>query len=334
MNTFPDNNRSFADTALTDTIFSLIRTLLEPQAVIHIGAGTGQGNMHFWRQWNLPDALIIEADETRLTWAQKACESNPAWHVVNTVIGSREGEALFFQATNPDEDGLTAPDRLTQLWPNLRQTGQNTRTIQRLDELLKAPAYQSLTQAQNRWLIIDCFPALEIIQGATESLNHTDVICVRIIKEALNNTKADMDIQAITDFLAPLNYRQSAIIESNHPAVGHAVFTRNISVLRSELTTLSDDYSQLNKKLDEQNRLIQDRLATIQRLETERDNQAKTAAERQQQIEQLTQQRDEQGQHSQALQKQIEQIQTERDNQAKTAAERQQQIEQLTQQRD
>ena len=44
----------------------LLLKLAPPQAIIHIGAGTGNGEMHQWRHWDIPHALIIDADPNRL----------------------------------------------------------------------------------------------------------------------------------------------------------------------------------------------------------------------------------------------------------------------------
>ena len=48
----------------------LLRTLTEPGFVVHVGAGRGVGDLHAWHNWNVAEALIIDADSQRTGWAK------------------------------------------------------------------------------------------------------------------------------------------------------------------------------------------------------------------------------------------------------------------------
>ncbi|MGZ5535994.1 MAG: hypothetical protein ACXWFP_15750, partial [Methylobacter sp.] len=163
----------------------LLRQIVPPKAVIHIGAGTGNGDMHLWRQWQVPCALILDADETRLDWAVKMATENPAWLVRSAVLAESEGEADFYNATNPAEDGLIPPEKLGGLWPNLRTSKQIRCQTQRLDNLLNDETLIALQQSSSIWTLIDCLPALPILQGAGSELDRWSILWLRVLLKPL-----------------------------------------------------------------------------------------------------------------------------------------------------
>ena len=326
----------------TDNQWEFLRLVAPPQLVIHIGAGSGKGELHQWRQWQVPWAVLIEADEARLDWANSSLAENPQWQTACVVLSDLNAEADFYTASNPAEDGLIAAEQLRVLWPNLSTREQQKRQVQRLDSLLQAEPYQALQQAQTVWTIIDCLTSLSILKGAGQALEKWSVLCVRVLLKPLPEENTVGTLQDIETYLLPYGYRCIEVTESNNPGVGSALFVRDWqAVLQSKNEQLSQNNSQLvTDKLVLQQQLIE-RQAAIDALTQERDQFAQQATERQTQLEALTQAKaavEEEKtsliQSRDALGNEVTALNQARDQQAQLANERQAHINTLTQERD
>ncbi|HBZ29500.1 MAG TPA: hypothetical protein DEO56_02740, partial [Nitrosomonas nitrosa] len=162
----------------------LLQKLAPPQAIIHIGAGTGNGEMHQWRQWDIPHALIIDADQDRLDWAKPLLTENPDWRVLSAVLADTEGEIDYYQASNPEEDSLISPQCMNRLWPNLHTITKDLRPTRRLDHLLAEDRCAALERADPTWVFIDCFPALPILKGAGTYIDRWSVLWLRVLLQS------------------------------------------------------------------------------------------------------------------------------------------------------
>ena len=197
----------------------LLRAMMPPKAIIHIGAGTGNGDMHRWRQWQVPSALLIDADPARLDWTEALTAANPAWQVRSAVLAERNGEADYYKATNPDLDGLIAPATLAALWPNLGTSEQLRCQTRRLDSLLHDEALSALKQEAFIWTLIDCLPALPILQGAGSELDRWSVLWLRVLLKPLSDGDTVGTLKELETFLTPHGYRCAVVSEGNHPAI-------------------------------------------------------------------------------------------------------------------
>ena len=289
----------------------VLQKLVPPQAIIHIGAGDGYGEMHQWRQWDVSHALIIDANEDRLEWARPLITENSGWHAVSAVLSDNEGEIDYYQASNPEEDGLISPQRLSSLWPNLRTTDQSLRSSRRLDHLLIEDIGSAFVQADPIWVFVDCLPALSILKGAGEYIDHWSVLRLRVLLHPAAEIEEDAALQSIETYLQPLGFRCIEITESNHPAIGYALFARNWKTIlhsRTEMLgkanailtdevlalvrqqeALKQEVATLSKVCEEQNALTDLRQTQINSLTQERDSYAIQAAEQQVQFDTLGQ---------------------------------------------
>ncbi|GAB1393401.1 hypothetical protein MASR1M60_15640 [Rhodocyclaceae bacterium] len=305
-----------------------LRKLCPPQHLLHVGAGTGIGSCHVWQHWSVSQATLIDANEERLALAKLRSVDHPGWRCLAAVVAAESGQATFFQASNPDESGLLSPERLKSLWPNLLATGSEVRETRCIDELLD-------NQMPADWLIVDCLPALPVLRGAAQQLAVADVVCLRCLLTPQTPDTADASLAAIDPVLQEQGFCCIEVVESHHPAIGHALFVRRwpkqIDSLTQACTALEQEKSALAGRRNE----LQ---AEVSALTQARDQQATLAAERQQQIDSLTQVRTALEQEKSALTGRRDELQTEvsaltqaRDQQATLAAERQQQIDSLTQ---
>ena len=204
----------------------LLQALAPPQSLIHIGAGTGQGELHQWHSWGLPQVFVVDADIDRLTWVEPLAAANPGWQVREAIVADVDDTVTYYQASNPAEDGLFPAGPLRALWPNLRVTGQDQRAAQRLDTLL-AQADAPTTAHGNTWLLIDCLPALPILHGAAATLRHCTVIAVRVLLQPVVGIGAGAGLSEIEDFLQRHGFKGVASIEGHQPAIGHTLFVRD-----------------------------------------------------------------------------------------------------------
>ncbi|SFM06028.1 hypothetical protein [Nitrosomonas communis] len=289
----------------------VLQKLAPPQAIIHIGAGDGYGEMHQWRQWDVSHALIIDANEDRLEWARPLIAKNSGWYAVSAVLSENEGEIDYYQASNPEEDGLISPQRLSNLWPNLRTTNQSLRSSRRLDHLLAEEIGSAFEQADPIWVFIDCLPALPILRGAGEYIEHWNVLKLRVLLHSAAEIEEDAALQSIEAYLQPLGFQCIEITENNHPAIGYALFARNWkTILHSRTETLGkanailtdevlalvrqqealkQDVAALSKAYEEQDALTNLHLVQIESLTQERNSYASQAAKLHAQINILTQ---------------------------------------------
>ncbi|SFI58238.1 hypothetical protein [Nitrosomonas sp. Nm34] len=289
----------------------VLQKLAPPQAIIHIGAGDGYGEMHQWRQWDVSHALLIDANEDRLEWARPLIAENPSWYAISAVLSENEGEIDYYQASNPEEDGLISPQRLSSLWPNLHTTDQSVCPSRRLDHLLAEDIGSTFAQADSIWVFVDCLPALPILRGAGIYIEQWNVLKLRVLLHPAAEIEEDAALQSIETYLQPLGFQCVEITESNHPAIGYALFARSWKrILHSRTETLgkanailtdevlalvrqqealNQDVAALSKAYEEQEALVDIHLVQIESLTQERNSYASQAAERQAQIDTLGQ---------------------------------------------
>ena len=273
MNASPCSQYATNETCPVQGVLQVLQKLVSPWMLIHVGAGTGVGELHHWRSWSVASAIVLDADANRLKWAKSEAEGR-TWHVASAVLDAEEREIEYSMASNPDESGLLAPELLTGIWPNLHTQTCGKRQTWRLDKLLSETAYIAHACRGPVWTLIDCFPAVRILEGAGEELLRWSVLGLRVLLEPQGDALIDASLEKVTDFLASRGFRCIAVSEGIHPAVGYAFFTQ-------------DWPSQLDaaqKSRDEQQKLATERQAKIEVLTKERDAQSKLVAERQQQL--------------------------------------------------
>jgi YD repeat-containing protein len=191
--------------------------------IVHVGSGFGTGAMHQWRTWDVPRALLIEADAERSAWIDTALADNPGWRCVSDVISAADGEVEFFVASNPAESGLLEPESLRAVWPNLHTVEKRKVAARRLDSV-----FGDLPVAWSPdWLLIDCLPALPILRGAEKAIDHVSVVWLRAILGDASEPARGATLAEIESHLAVLAFRLAAVAEGTHPAIGEALFVRD-----------------------------------------------------------------------------------------------------------
>ena len=337
----------------TDHALTLLQRLVPPGAVIHIGSGIGVGQMHSWRNWGVPRALLLDA---AYGVHQPACFNHetetPGWSYEAALLSDRDGTTCMYQASNPAESGLLKPEELNMIWPNLSTKEQEQRPVTRLESLLAEPRHTELRAAANIWCMVDCLPALPILQGTGAELQNWSVLWLRVLLKPFDGELQQANLPACQELLEPLGFHCLQINESNHPALGDAIFVRDWAAWlqprlalqeklaadeHTQLKELSDAKEQSMQQLEEltaarneQARLADERQASVKQLQQEQEAFSNLTAERLAQMEQLTAAHDEQTRLTDELQASVNQLRQEKENIANLAAERLAQMEQLT----
>jgi hypothetical protein len=308
-----------------------IRHLMPISGIVHVGAGVGRETVHY-ADWLVSSAVFIEADEAYAEKLAAVLHGHSGWTSHITLISDSEGEKDFYLATNPSESGVLKPENLSRFWRNLKTRESRQIKTTTLDALLAAG--DGANQISN-YAVIDCLPALPVLQGAKNSIAGWDVIIARVILDESQLPDQGARKSELDSYLKVYGYICIASEEENQPALGRALYVRDWKTLftskRSEYQT---QIQQLTRVQDEQAKLAAERQTQIQQLTRVQDEQVKLAAERQTQIQQLTQARDELTKLAAERQTQIQQLTQARDEQTKVAAEQQTEIQQLTQVRD
>ena len=265
--------------AVIRSVFATARALFDPGAVVHLGAGTGQGPLHDWRQWPVPASLVLDAQPQRMAWAADWAAQGPERWVVDALVAGADGQAAkLHHASNPDESGLIPTKALQKLWPQLKALEATDIPTRSLDALLAEPAHAALLRAPNLWLVVDFFCTPEFWRGASATLAQARVVVLRQTKTA---PKGIEPLQDTADRMAALGYALAATLDSTHPEVVHAVYLRRLD---HDLATAHQQEQQLAAAFDG---LVQEKAA----LAAARDAEASAKAEALKQRDALVQEK-------------------------------------------
>jgi len=204
-----------------------LQQLHPPLGLVHVGAGSGIGLANYWRNWDINNVVLIEAEAHRYPNLQQS-DLPATWHVLATAIAGTAMEAPWFCASNPAESGLLDLTALNGIWPNLQVTEViNIKPSPLADVLEQLP---DSTVGQINWLVIDCLPGLTVLKGTTEHyLGQMDVLLVRVLLsvEPVDEALSEASLAAIAAYLSLQGFRLIAVEAGNHPAVGLAVFSKD-----------------------------------------------------------------------------------------------------------
>lgn len=239
---------------------------------------------------NIPRALFIEAQNSKIERMKKLYYLPHNWQVVQGVLWSEEAEVSFYEASNSALSGLVAPETFKEIWPNA--TTLNVESIHATT--LKRVLEEHDIESSINWLIVDCFAATAIFQGAFEKLDKYDVILARAISDEAFIDTLGLQKKEIHTFLEEQGFRQIVTFDDTSPSVGLVLYVRDVNMtLKKELETIADELKFLHKKQEDQivaleSKVAQTKQEQIKIQETLAQKSTQVTKEKDVQIETLT----------------------------------------------
>ena len=216
----------------------VLRGVLPPRGVLLIGAGAGDG---LWVQWLLRRAMasdgalvhLIEGDEQQYRHLQHSLPTNAGWVSRHDVVAGSSTSTIFHRASNPAESGLLKPESLQQLWPHL-----GTEQIISIEDPITLDELRQQAAGEINWLILDCLPAANLLQGGAKLLPQLDVALVRVAQDLPAELKADQ--QSVDNLLRAAGLRCVHTESERHPALAHALYVRDTAQVQEQTRSLGE----------------------------------------------------------------------------------------------
>jgi len=262
-----------------------LRLLFPPTGALVAGSGIGTW-VEPLKAWNVTDVVMTEADAAQIERMKKAHALPERWDLLNALVWSEPGERTFYYASNPAVNGVVSPETFLSLWPNLTTHKTEVREAVTIAQLLDNVNIES----HINWFVIDCLPALPLLQGAGGRLGQCDVVLARVLAdEAEVSAPAALKFE-LDQWLAAEGFRNAAVFEEHHPQVLLALYVRDFRTsldrertgsehLPQEYETLQSQLKSLEEERDEQAKLAQEQLGRIETLQSQLENIAKLVNE-------------------------------------------------------
>lgn len=216
--------------------------------VLVVGSGGGSW-VDLIASWDAEDVILVEADEKLIERMKKFHTLPREWKVVNALVYKDHTQCEYYHTSNAAASCLEHPDTLSAIWPNLSINSVEVR------ESVSIPTLLEEVDAQNiNWLIIDCTPALKLLQEGVSTVVQCDVVVARVLKEEKSVLDAWMQEQGL---------HSATYFEENNPQVVMVVYVKEWHTQLSHLQTQSEEtrkeLEQLDKTLTEKTKQLTER---------------------------------------------------------------------------
>ncbi len=251
---------------------------LSPQTgVVYVGAGTGSSLSSHVNDL-AKTVVLIEADESYTSRLQQLSDLKQNWILLTETLNSQVEEKTFYYLSNTAESSVVAPSYLNSIWKNLSIVKERSVITTTLADVLQTVEVK--LESLN-WLVIDCLPALPVMQGAGEYNEAWDVISARVIIDESIGGGQGLLKKEVDAYLFEMGYRCIAVEEERQPAIARALYVMDWRKIQAKVVSeLQGQNQQLTQQLT-QSKAEQDKLSA---------EHTKTVSELQGQNQQLTQQ--------------------------------------------
>lgn len=229
-------------------VFALVFPM---RGVVVVGAGRGQGLEDFR---SAASVLLVDARRECIEPLQKQCVALPNATAVQAVIAARSGAVAFHFASKPDESALITPESLQPLWRNLTTNSMDEVEAVTLPDLLASLAPEP--DFRCNWLVIDCLPALSVLEGARGLVDDVDVIELRCVRDGAVAVEGGVGLESAEQWLEARGFHLAAQFEETLPQLCKAVFCCDVSKLGAKVGDLENDLAQLKRGSEEHLRLL------------------------------------------------------------------------------
>lgn len=295
----------------------VLRQLHPIRSLLHVG-NVGKHTLSEYAEWASTNVIFVIPDKEQQLWLTPHIEAHLGWNSVRAVVAASATEREYSIASNPRESGLLSPESLTGIWRNLKTVSRHSVLTTTLDVALQDVAANSPVA---NWIVVDCLPALPVIQGATSCIEVCDVIMVRAVLDELVVNDPSTTLTALDNYLQNRGFRRITIQEEHHPALGRVLFVRDWKCLCLELQrVLGEERSSAAMELAAQGKLTADREAVIAKITADCKQQTQLASQRASDLEQAVRECGDHARLAGERQRQIEQLSVERDRIAQELA--------------
>ena len=286
-----------------------LRILYPISGLLHIGSGT-RAHIDHYQAWQIPAVLFIDADQDRLSVISRRIEAIDSWKAHVVLLAEKEGEAVYYRASNPNESGLIAPEILKPLWQNLHTLDHENRTTKTINAVLAGRELKGWAENVN-WVISNHLTSLQILRGADRILDKWDVVVARtILDKNLIPEHPLLGKQALDEFMAENGFKPLASQSERHPGITNVIYLRNhqqgVQLRLAHLRKDRDEQHYMAQQLQAEIDQLKQQNTELETLRQQRDKFLKLVEQHQSTIEELTEQLDWQNKHQTNLENQIE----------------------------
>ena len=330
----------------------MLRKAYPIRSLIHVG-DLNKHALSEYAGWVPERAVFVMPDVERYHSLARDVEAHSGWRSIRAVVGEIEAEREYFTASNPRESGLLAPEFLAPIWRNIKTLSRQRVPVLTLDDLLAVGG----NEPPANWIVINCLPALTVIQGAISCLSRCDVVVARAVVDDSAPVDAAVKLSALDEYLTARGFDRVAVHQERHPALGSATYARGrraeeleverdgeprlAQVLRPQVEAANLDRDHISGESPPDLQSAAEHQASIDQITAERDEQTRVANQRHKELQQAFCERDEKSHLAQELQRTVDELTVDRDRisqelaeQLRLMAERQAVLDQITADRD
>ena len=249
--------------------FEFLYSLYEPTELILVGT-----DATFWIETTKDMAFkkvsFIDADEHKINKLKEMNSLPSNWVLFNNLIYKNEENVIFYELSNSRLNGIISAQKLQSLWRNIYERNHKVIHAKRLKDVIKKNKKTSSIQC----MVIECFGAFEILEGAENLLDTTDVVFAKSILSD-NNLFEKVSHQNLNACMKKNGFKNIMFIEDNHPKIGINIYVRDIKKELKILNSVFQTKIQESEKLaQEQAALKEEKQKIEQALESEKANAA------------------------------------------------------------
>lgn len=225
----------------------VLSAVFPPRGTVVVGAGAGNGP---WVQWlrsrRASPVWLVEGDEAQYQHLLRHLPEGCDWAPRRDVVAQVPARTTFHRASNPAEHGLVPPERLRTLWPHLAEEG-----VVEVEAPVTLEALLAEAGDEANWLVLDCLPAAQLLQGGAPRLGQLDVALVRVAagEDAGLDRAAHHD--AVDELLEAAGLVCVHTRSERHPALAHALYVRELTGLQAQLAEARSQAAKGRQKVNE-----------------------------------------------------------------------------------
>uniref|UniRef100_UPI0040480B61 hypothetical protein n=1 Tax=Orrella sp. TaxID=1921583 RepID=UPI0040480B61 len=224
--------------------------------------------------------------------------------------GEKTDDVSFYKASHPRESGLINPEALRGFWPSLSLGSTSAMKAVSVDGVWQSFLLDKEAQVESdqidvdgkqdglNWLVVDCLAGVVILEGASEVLKDTAVVCVRALRDVTKVSSKqpptlllESGVEHLDLYLDSLGFRRVAFVADSHPDVGYGVYCRDgvalakkksgplkemIGLQEKDLAQVKSEREGLNKQLQEMTVSLDQAKQTKEQAVAEINDQLKT----------------------------------------------------------